>query len=178
VFVSKEIQFLAENAIKDSSTYIDCGVDSIVHAVADPERQIKWVAKFYRQNYLTLPQIEHYLKTTNTAANLTNQEDWRGDFGFWMRNYAVRVTPFIELLCIDSAYVGICEAILAKSGNQYKERRGFTSELDRLGEKFNQRLGVNGINFSSVNVKIGKKTVYITDLCDDIMDFSEKNHIH
>ena len=168
----REIDLVTLGKCTDLEHYIGSGVDSEVKAIFSPEGNITQVAKFYRQNWLDREQLELYFRITNEAKIMADRKKIKLYFDFWTGKLDVRVIPFDQTIIVDGEYVGICEAILCKWGDIYRNDRHFNSQLGLLSNRFNEELGVSGINICPTNTRIDKKSkvLFVTDLCDDIVN--------
>lgn len=162
----------------DIDNFGGSGVDSVVHLIRSPDGQIEAVAKFYGQGtWLSPEELNLYVQTTNTAAKIAESENWKCNFGLRIGTLTVRVVPFLEVQVIEGVSVGICPAVIKKSGTVFEKNSRFVTELNKLADKFNTRLGTTGIKFSPLNVQVDQKTrtLLITDLCDDILQLTRKS---
>jgi len=159
-----------QNLYRDATFYLGGGVDSGVCMIPPVHGETKrYVAKFYK-NHLPLPQLDFYTKTTNEASRIAVVEQWSWDFGSRFGKLAIKVVPTEEILFHNDLPVGIAEYIDAKSCGG-STGRYFTEPFEGISRFMDSRLGVRGIWVIPFNAKVTGKngTLFVTDLCDEIM---------
>lgn len=92
-----------------------------------------------------------------------------------MGTLAIRVVPFEEILFHDSLPVGISEQIIATHCGSVNSKY-FSDQMEPLGRFIDKQLSVQGIGLDTSNAQYTKKNgiLFITDLCDEIMDLRAK----
>lgn len=164
-----------QHIYEKSSLYLGGGVDSGVCLIPPKSEDTKrYVAKFYKA-HVPLFQVLLYERITNETSLVAVAEDWQLYIDRRNGKVRVRVVPFEEILFHQDLPVGIAEQIVAKSCESMIDC-DFTLPFRQLSGFINDRLRVNGINIIPFNAKMKAKygTLFITDLCDDLMDLKVK----
>lgn len=164
-----------QHIYSNSALFVGGGIDSGVCIIPPEQGDTKrYVAHFYK-NHIPLSQLNLYVRITNEASRIADQEQWRWDFGPRLGQIAVRVVPFEEILFHDELPVGISEQITAIRCSGPFETH-FVEPFLKLNTFMNDRLSVRGIWIILDNAQYTGKngTLFITDLCDAIMNLKAK----
>jgi len=160
-----------QHIYQDAGLYLGGGIDSGVCLIPPkPGETKRYVAKFYK-DHLPLSQLNLYTRITNEASHIAVAEQWNLYVDTHYGKLAVRVIPTEEILFHNNLPVGITEQVTAKSCNGIIDCE-FAQPFRQLSGFINDRLGVSGVNIIPFNARVTGKhgTLFITDLCDEIMD--------
>ncbi len=179
--VSSIINFVESGS--ELGELIDQGVDSTVFKSPDGLKVVKLYVgeEMWKNRPLSHNPLEFYQKVTNSAAELTQIENWsfRTDQG---TDFSLKVVPVDVLFRskLYSRFVSISRFIEGPSMSNIKNLENFDLELCggvvlklySISQALNDKLGVTGINLGQLNVKLVNSPsgheLIVTDLCNKI----------